>query len=85
MDTVLEGCLGSELEIEPSLSESEDDSEDEETAKSQLVLSILEIAWISCTLSPSLPTSSRRFLWACLWRSHVVKISVLNSGTSHGS
>jgi hypothetical protein len=44
VDTVLEGCLGSELEIEPSLSESEDDSEDEETAKSQLVLLILEIA-----------------------------------------
>jgi hypothetical protein len=36
LGTVFEGCLmdclGSELEIEPSLSESEDDSEDEETA-----------------------------------------------------
>ena len=34
VDTVLEVCLGSELETEPSLSESDDDSEDEETAKS---------------------------------------------------
>lgn len=38
LDTVLEGCLGSELEIEPSLSESEEDSEDEETAKSQILI-----------------------------------------------
>ena len=38
VDVILEECLGSELEIEPSLSESEDDSEDEETAKSQILL-----------------------------------------------